>query len=67
MQQPSKVEAVAEFANHIKDTLSEALAKSKDDMACYYNQCCKPALMFTVGDKVFVDASDICTMHPSKK
>jgi len=54
----------------MKDTLSKAwvaLAKSKDDMACYYNQCCTPAPTFTAGDKVFLDTSDICTTCPSKK
>ena len=69
-QSPTKVEAVLEFVNCIKDTLSEAwaaLAKSKNDMACYYNQCCTPAPIFTAGDKVFLDASDIRTTHPSKK
>jgi len=69
-QSPTKVEAVSEFANHMKDTLSEAwaaLAKSKDDMAHYYNQHRMPALMFAVGDKVFLDASNIRTTHPSKK
>jgi len=36
VQSPTKVEAVLEFVNRIKDTLSKAwaaLAKSKDDMA----------------------------------
>jgi len=54
----------------MKDILSEAwaaLAKSKDDMAHYYNQCHMPALTFAVGDKVFLDASNIHTTHPSKK
>jgi hypothetical protein len=40
-QPPLKVEAVNEFANRMKSTLEEAraaLAKSKDDMARYYNQ-----------------------------
>jgi len=39
-QLPTKVEAVSEFVNCMKDTLSKAwvaLAKSKNDMACYYN------------------------------
>ena len=69
-QLPTKVKAVSDFVNHIKDTLSEAwaaLVKSKDDMAHYYNQRCMPAPTFTVGDKVFLDASDIHTTRPSKK
>jgi len=69
-QSPTKGEAVSEFVNCIKDTLSEAqaaLAKSKEDMARYYNQRRMPFLMFAVGDKVFLDASDIRTTHPSKK
>jgi transposase InsO family protein len=40
-QPPSKVEAVNEFADRMKSMLEEAraaLAKSKDDMARYYNQ-----------------------------
>ena len=63
VQSPTKVEAVSEFANCIKDAFSEAqaaLAKSKDDMAQYYNQHRMPAPTFTAGDKVFLDASDIC-------
>jgi Tfp pilus assembly protein PilE len=37
-----KLEAVNEFADHMKSTLNEAkaaLMKSKEDMARYYNQC----------------------------
>jgi len=69
-QSPTKVEAVSNFANRMKDTLSEAqaaLAKPKDDMARYYNQRRTPALTFAVGGKVFLDASDIHTTRPSKK
>jgi hypothetical protein len=39
-QPPSKVEAVNEFTNWMRDTLEEAksaLTKAKDDMARYYN------------------------------
>jgi hypothetical protein len=34
-QLPSKVEAVNEFTNRMRDTLEEA--KAKDNMARYYN------------------------------
>ena len=40
-QCPSRVESVNEFTERMKNTLEEAkaaLAKSKDDMARYYNQ-----------------------------
>ena len=50
--------------------LSEArstLGKAKEDMAQYYNQCRVPALEFHIGDKVYLDASDIHTTHPSQK
>jgi len=69
-QSPTKVEAFLEFVNRMKDTLSEAraaLAKSKDDMAHYYNQHHMPAPTFAAGDKVFLDASNICMTCPLKK
>jgi len=69
-QLPTKVEAVLEFANRMKDTFSEAwaaLVKSKNDMAHYYNQHHMPAPAFAAGDKVFLDASDIHMTCPSKK
>ena len=69
-QLPTKAEAVLEFANCMKDTLSEAqaaLVKSKDDMAHYYNQHHMPAPTFAADDKVFLDASDIHMTCPSKK
>jgi len=67
-QLPTKVEAVLEFVNHMKDTLSKAqaaLAKPKDDMAHYYNQHRMPAPIFAASDKVFLDASNIRTTRPS--
>ena len=69
-QRPLKLEAVNEFADWMKSTLDEArsaLAKSKDDMARYYNQRRTPAPTFAVGEKVFLDATDISTTRPSKK
>jgi hypothetical protein len=69
-QWPSKIEAVNEFADCMKSMLDEAqavLAKSKDDMVRYYNQRRTPAPKFEVGNKVFLDASDINTTRPTKK
>jgi hypothetical protein len=40
--EPSPKETANEFVDRMKSTLDEAraaLQKSKDDMACYYNQC----------------------------
>ena len=44
-----------------------ALAKSKEDMAHYYNQRRMPAPEYHMGDKVFLDTSDIKTTRPSLK
>jgi hypothetical protein len=69
-QCPSKVEAINEFTDRMKSSLDEAraaLAKLKEDMARYYNQRRTPAPKFTVGEKVFLDASDISTTRPTKK
>ena len=52
------------------DSLEEAkvaLAKSKDDMALYYNRKRTPAQEFKVGDMVFLDAGDIQITRPSRK
>jgi hypothetical protein len=69
-QRSSKLEAVNEFADQMKSSLDEAraaLTKLKEDMAQYYNQCRTPAPNFAVGEKVFLDASDISTTQPTKK
>ena len=66
----SKVKVVNKSMDRMKDTLEEArsvLAKVKDDMACYYNQCQIPAPLFAPRDKVYLDSEDIQTMRPSKK
>ena len=44
-----------------------ALAKSKDDMAKYYDWKRTPAPDYQPGDRVYLDASDIQTTRPSKK
>ena len=69
-QHPSQVELVNEFTERMRSMLEEAksaLAKSKDDMARYYNQRHVPAPEYQPGDKVFLDASDMSTTQPSKK
>ena len=49
------------------DEAKAALAKSKDDMARYYNQRRLPAPDFQPGDKVYLDGSDIATTRLSRK
>ena len=66
----SLVESVNEFTERMRSTLEEAksaLAKSKDDMARYYNQKRVPAPEYQPGDKVYLDASDMSTTRPSRK
>jgi hypothetical protein len=56
---------VNEFKDRMDSTLAEAkstLAKAKEDMAQYYNQCRVPAPEYQVRDKVFLDTSDIRTV-----
>ena len=66
----SCLETVNKFKEWMKDALDEAkeaLAKSKDEMAKYYNWKRTLAPDFQPGDKVYLDASDIQTTKPSKK
>ena len=44
-----------------------ALAKSKDDMARYYDQRRVPVLEYQPRDKVYLDASNVSTTQPSRK
>ena len=63
VQNLSRVEVVNDFVSWMKSTIEEAhsaIAKAKDDMARYYNHHRTPAPEFKSGDKVFVDASNIC-------
>ena len=65
-----KLKAISEFAECMKSILDEAcaaLAKSKDDMARYYNQQRTLAPTFMAGKKVYLNESDISTMRPTKK
>jgi hypothetical protein len=44
-----------------------ALAKSKDNMAKYYDQKWTPSPDYKPRDKVYIDATDIQTNRPSRK
>jgi len=44
-----------------------AIHKAQDDIKRYYDHQRTLALVFKPGDKVFLDASDICTTCPSQK
>ena len=69
-QNPSSLETVNEFTERIKTVIKEvksAIHKVQDDMKKYYDQQRTLAPVCNLGDKVFLDASDIWTMHPSQK
>ena len=69
-QQRSQVESVNEFKERMENALKEAkaaLAKSKDNMAKYYNWRRTPAPDYQPGDRVYLDASDIHTTRPLQK
>lgn len=69
-QSDSQTKTVNELKDRMERSLEEAkstLAKSKSDLALYYDQRQTPALEYSVGDKVYLDASDIRTMQPSQK
>ena len=54
----------------MQDALEEAkaaLAKSKDDMAKYYDRKWTLTLNYKPGKKVYLDASNIQTNRPSSK
>ena len=66
----SRLESVNEFKERMEDALMEAkaaLAKSKDEMAKYYDCRRTPAPVYQTGDKVYLDTSDIQMTRPSQK
>jgi transposase InsO family protein len=69
-QQRSTLESVNEFAERMALGIEEAkvaLTKAKDEYSMHYNCQREPALVFTPGDKVWLDGSDIATNRPSSK
>jgi hypothetical protein len=70
-QQPcSNLESVNEFVECMAQGLEAAKAaqtKMKDEYTMYYNCQCEPALVFTPGDRVWLDRSNIAFNRPSSK
>ena len=69
-QPESRLKTVNKFRDWMDSMLSEArsaLVKAKEDMARYYNQCRVPAPEYHIGDRVYLDASDLRTMRPLQK
>jgi len=69
-QVPSGLETVNEFMEQMKSATEEAksaIRKTQEDMTRYYNQKRTPAPVYKPGDQVYLDASDIKTIHPSPK
>ena len=69
-QNPSSLEMVNEFTERMRTAIEEAksaICKAQDDMKRYYNRRRTPAPVFNPGDRVFLNASDIWTMHPLQK
>jgi hypothetical protein len=70
-QQPqSTLELANEFAEHIALGIEEAkaaLTKAKDEYTMFYNHGHEPTPVFTPGDRVWLDGSDIATNRASSK
>jgi hypothetical protein len=70
-QQPhSNLESANGFVECMAQGLEKAkvaLTKVKDGYAMHHNCQCKPALVFTPGNRVWLDGSDIATNRPLSK
>ena len=69
-QNPSGLETVNEFMKRMQSATEEAksvIHKVQEDMTCYYNRRRSPAPMFKPEDRVYLDMSDIRTIHLSPK
>ena len=49
------------------EEVKSMICKAQDNMKRYYDRRRTPAPVFKPSDKVFLDASDIWTTHPSQK
>jgi len=69
-QNHSDLETVNEFMERMRMAIKEAksaICKAQEDIKRYYDQRRTPALVFNLGDKVFLDALDIRTTRPLQK
>jgi len=69
-QDHSDLEMVNKFTEQMRMAIKEvksAICKVQDDMKKYYDRQRTLAPVFKPGNKVFLDASDICTTCPSQK
>jgi len=70
IQVPSGLETVNKFMERMKSATKEAksaIYKAQEDMTQYYNQKRTPAPMYKLGDRVYLDMSDIKTTCLSLK
>jgi len=69
-QNHSDLETVNEFTERMRMAIEEvksAICKTQDDMKRYYDSQRTLTPVFQLGDKVFLDTSDIHTTRPSQK
>jgi len=65
-----RLETVNKFMERIKSATEEAksaICKAQEDMTWYYNQRRTLAPMYKLGDRVYLDTSDIKMTRPSLK
>jgi hypothetical protein len=56
-----------ESVNEFHDRIASRVSEAKDEFKLYYNCQCVPMPEIKVGDRVWIDVSDIKTMCPSPK
>jgi len=64
------LDSVEKFVDAMKRTREDAesaLKRAADDMKKYYDRKCSKTLKYTLGEKVWLDASNIQTGRPTKK
>jgi len=64
---PGSKQSITDQMRDSREKARSALAKTKDDMKQYYNQCWAPAPVFTSGDKAYFNSTDIQITQPLKK